>query len=76
MANNITQWKPQVTVDGKTTVCKTYAEIKRNMKTLLEESQSRVVTVSRSRRGEWGEWFEYWGFNAERKPVITRQGWM
>ena len=69
-------WKPQITVDGKRTICKTYAEVKRNMKTLLEESESKVGTVSRSRRGEWGEWFEYWGFNAERKPVITKEGWM
>jgi len=42
----------------------------------LYDYMNAEVRVSRSRRGEWGEWFEYWGFNAERKPVINKQGWM
>ncbi|MFA5366651.1 MAG: hypothetical protein WC333_02105 [Dehalococcoidia bacterium] len=83
MANHITQWKPQVTINGQTTVFDNYAEVKRNMKLLLDRSISESkglrynaeVTVSRSRRGEWGEWFEYWGYNAERKPLIKKQGW-
>lgn len=75
MANNITQWKPQVTVDGKTTHCKTYAEVKKTMVTLLNESDNNEVFVSRSRRGEWGEWFEYWSM-VGGKPKITKEGWM
>lgn len=85
MANNITQWKPQVTINGSTTEFSTYTEVKRNMKLLLDrdinvrrlnDCTNAEVRVSRSRRGEWGEWFEYWQYNAERKPVIIKQGWM
>lgn len=38
MENTITQWKPQVTVNGQTTQFKSYAEIKRNMSLLLDRS--------------------------------------
>jgi len=75
MANHITQWKPQVTINGQTTSFSTYAEVKRNMKLLLQRSNDNEVRVSRSRRGEWGEWFEYWSMS-NGKPVITRKGWM
>ena len=68
-------WKPQVTVDGKTTICKTYAELKRNMFTILNESDNKILTVSRSRRGEWGEWFEKWGL-LDGRPVKLKQGWL
>ena len=70
MANHITQWKPQVTINGQTTSFSTYAEVKRNMKLLLQRSNDNEVRVNRSRRGEWGEWFEYWSMS-NGKPVIT-----
>jgi len=81
MANTITQWKPQVTVNGQTTQFKSYAEIKRNMSLLLDRSivggnVQAQVSVSRSKRGEWGEWFEVWQYNNKHKPVIINQGWM
>lgn len=85
MANNITQWKPQVTINGKTTSFSTYREVLRNMKLLLDrciqeqrlyDYMNAEVRVNRSKRGEWGEWFEYWGYDANRKPVINKQGWM
>jgi hypothetical protein len=75
MANHITQWKPQVTVNGQCTRFNTYAEVKRKMKSLLQESNNNEVSVSRSRRGEWGEWFEYWSLS-NGQPVIKKQGWM
>lgn len=53
----------------------TYAEVKRNMKDYLSESNG-VVSVYRHRRGEWGEWFEHWDFNHKKKPVIVKEGWM
>jgi len=49
--------------------------VKRNMKLLLQRSNDNEVRVNRSRRGEWGEWFEYWSMS-NGKPVITRKGWM
>lgn len=78
-------FKPHVTINGRTTIFSTYAEVKKNMKLLLDrcivekrlnDYMNAEVYVSRSRRGEWGEWFEYWGYNAERKPIIIRKGWM
>ncbi len=54
----------------------TYRELKKALPSILEESQDVYVSVSRSRRGEWGEWFENWQFNGERKPVIIQDGWM
>jgi len=78
-------WKPQVTINKVTTIFSTYAEVKKNMKLLLNRDiqvrrlsdyMNAEVRVSRSRRGEWGEWLEYWSYNSKRKPVITKQGWM
>ena len=54
---------------------KTYAELKKGLKEMLSESINDVVSVSRSRRGEWGEWFEKWEL-INGKPQITNQGWM
>lgn len=68
-------FKPQVMIDNETLVFNTYAEIKKRMKSLIDKSSNNEVFVTRSRRGEWGEWFEYWHFNSERKPVIIKQGW-
>lgn len=53
----------------------TYAELKKHLKEMLSESINDVVSVSRSRRGEWGEWFEKWEM-VNGKPTITNQGWM
>lgn len=53
----------------------TYSQLKKKLKELIELSPEKEVFVSRSRRGEWGEWFEYWSLS-KGKPVITRQGWM
>lgn len=53
----------------------TYAELKKNLREMLNESINDVVSVSRSRRGEWGEWFEKWEL-VNGKPTITNQGWM
>ena len=33
------------------------------------------VCVSRSRRGEWGEWFERWAL-VNGKPKIIKETWM
>jgi len=54
---------------------KTYRELKKNLKRHLEENYEDNVHVSRSRRGEWGEWFEIWTLR-DGKPVIIKQGWM
>jgi hypothetical protein len=83
MANHITQWKPEVTINvrefGETisrkTGFSTYRELVKNMKLLLQRSTDNEVFVSRSIRGEWGERFEYWQMY-EGKPRIFKEGWM
>lgn len=54
---------------------KTYDELKRNIKKHLEENLEQQIPVCRSRRGEWGEWFENWSL-IDGKPKIIKQGWM
>jgi hypothetical protein len=51
----------------------TYVLAKKKVKELLEDYDE--VSVSRSRRGEWGEWFEKWQ-NVNGVPTIIKQGWM
>jgi hypothetical protein len=41
------------------TICyKTYRELKKNIYKHLLENLEPTISVTRSRRGEWGEWFE------------------
>lgn len=54
---------------------KTYALIKKEMPRFLNESYDGIVRVYRSRRGEWGEWYEHWAYNEKGKPYIFKQGW-
>jgi len=53
----------------------TYAKLRRELKEMLESSTDNTVSISRSRRGEWGEWFENWEL-VNGKPKIVKQGWM
>jgi hypothetical protein len=52
----------------------TYAKLKRSIATMLSESHDGRVNVVRSRKGEWGEWFENWEL-VDGKPKIVREGW-
>jgi len=70
------RFKPHVHIDDETIIYHTYAEIKKNLSKLLERSRKKQISISRHRRGEWGEWYEIWQFNHERKPIIIKQGWM
>jgi len=58
----------------KTIQYPTYRELKKNIKKHLEENLEPTVSVSRSRRGEWGEYFEIWEM-VEGKPTIVKKGW-
>ena len=53
----------------------TYRDLKKDLKKRLEENIEATIPVSRSKRGEWGEWFENWQLH-NGKPVIIKQGWM
>lgn len=68
---DVMEYKP-----NKSFTLPTYAEVKKRIAEFLNDSDDTMVCVYRERRGQWGEWFEHWQFNAERKPVIVKQGWM
>lgn len=74
MAKKYNQWKPFVTVNRKQREFPTYRLLVKNMKILLEESSDNEVTVSRSKRGEWGEWFEVWRKSGGVIEIV-KQGW-
>lgn len=59
------EWKP----------FETYKELKSNVQELITQCPNGVLTVFRSRRGQWGEWFEKWTI-LNGKPTIIKQGWM
>lgn len=54
---------------------KTYQELLKKLPVILEDSIDVYVSVVRSKRGQWGEWFEHWQLDSSRKPVIIKQGW-
>ena len=68
--------KPTAVVGKEWKLFTTYAELKSRLSELIEQCPDKQLTVFRSRRGEWGEWRELWGFNYKRKPVIIEKGWM
>ena len=60
---------------NKVFVFPTYAELKKLMKKIMRVYWVTEVSVSRSRRGEWGEWFENWSLHGE-VLTIDKEGWM
>jgi hypothetical protein len=91
MANTL-QWKPEASyyvregseTKRKTKRFNTYRELQKEMRTMLEESTNNEVCVSRSRRGEWGEWHEEWRMTTisypnnrvVRRPVKYNETWL
>ncbi len=55
-------------------VYSTYAKLKASMGAVLKASHDECAFVVRSRRGEWGEWFEHWQM-VNGKPTIVKEGW-
>jgi hypothetical protein len=58
----------------KTIYYSTYRELVKNMKRHLEENLEANIALSRSRRGESGEWYEVWQM-VDGKPTIIKKGW-
>ena len=59
----------------KTFVFPTYRQLKSKLKSIMQEYRVDEVTVSRSLRGEWGEYYEYWHLNGNRLSK-GKEGWM
>jgi hypothetical protein len=54
---------------------KTYRELLKKLPELIEQNiDPEGLYVLRTRRGEWGEWFERWEL-INGKPKIIKQGW-
>ena len=66
----------RVTSPYKTERFNTYAELKKALKEriLHEHIGDEPVFVSRSRRGEWGEFYEKWEL-INGDPTIVNNGW-
>ena len=54
---------------------KTYRELRGKLVDILKNNIDDYVSVSRSKRGEWGEYYEHW-ILSNGKPKIIKQGWM
>lgn len=65
-----------VTIEGKNEVTweRTYAKLKPQIKDLIKKSDDDHLYVYRSKRGDWGEWFERWELE-NGKPTIIKEGW-
>ena len=55
---------------------KTYTELKKNLKKHIQDSWDGQVTVTRTRRGEWGQWFERWVLDDNNKPQKAKETWL
>lgn len=54
---------------------KSYRELKKSLVYWITESEDGQATVYRSRRGQWGEWFEVWKM-VNGKLKIIKEGWV
>ena len=74
--NDYRSERSRVTSPYKTERFNTYAELKKALKDYILHNHigDDEVFVSRSRRGQWGEYFEKWEL-VNNKPTIVKQGW-
>ena len=55
----------------------TYAKLRGAMKAMMSDSVDNVVDVTRTRRGEWGQWFERWAINEQtNKLEKIKETWL
>lgn len=58
----------------------TYRELKKHIPTIFEKYKDRwgdkltELHIFRSRRGEWGEWYEIWKPYGNKYKIV-KQGW-
>ena len=66
----------RVTSPSITKKFNTYAELKKALKDYILDNHigEDEVFVTRSRRGEWGEWYEKW-IKVNGVPKIVKKGW-
>lgn len=60
--------------ESKIVHVRTYKEVKRRMNAFMLKSFDENVSVFRSRRGQFGEWYENWS-KVGSKCQIIKEGW-
>ena len=53
---------------------KTYRLLVKDIPRVMCEYGVKSIFVVRSRRGQWGEWFERWEMDYRCKPFIVKKG--
>lgn len=54
-----------------------YRLLRKAMKAMMSDSVDNIVDVTRTRRGEWGQWFERWAINeATNKLEKIKETWL
>jgi hypothetical protein len=54
----------------------TYKALLKSLPEAIRKSPSKEVCIFRSKRGEFGEWFEYWSLDTNGRLVMGKSGWM
>jgi len=55
----------------------TYNSLLKEMRAMMHDSMDNIISVTRTRRGEWGQWFERWQLDPDtKKPTIIKQTWL
>lgn len=55
----------------------TYRALRKAMREMMSDSKDNIVDVTRTRRNEWGQWFERWEMNKETKELkIIKETWL
>ena len=55
----------------------TYTKLRGAMRTMMSDSLDNTIDVIRTRRGEWGEWFERWSINEDNNKLVKiKETWM
>ncbi len=55
----------------------TYNLLLKEMRAMMHDSMDNIISVTRTRRGEWGQWFERWQLDPDtKKPTIIKQTWL
>jgi hypothetical protein len=55
----------------------TYTKLRGAMKAMMSDSLDNVVDVTRTRRGEWGQWAERWAINEQtNKLEKIKETWL
>lgn len=55
----------------------TYSKLRSSMRAMMADSVDNVLIVTRTRRGQWGQWFEHWHIDESTNKLIkTKEGWL